>query len=377
MRIALDATPLLGERSGIGEFVVGLSGGLAGYADLELTGFAVTWRGRHLLAGRLPPNVRPCDRLIPAPAKVLHAMWKRVAFPPLEVFIGGADVVHGTNAVLPPTRRAAGVVTVHDLVPSLSPGLMEAGFLPFTELVRKAIRRGAFVHTPSEFVRGQVIELFRADPARVVAVPLGIPTRAGPAPAAGTGPAPRAQAGLPERFIAAIGTVQPRKDYPTLLRAFEIVSARDDSVHLVVAGARGWGYDEFASVLAGLSARNRVHYLGYVGGDERLELLRRSAVLAYPSLDEGFGLPPLEAMAEGVPVVATAAGSIPEVVGEAALLVPVGDEEALAGELLRLLGDEELRDEMVARGHARARLFTWEHTAAGLRDLYYVAESSR
>jgi len=306
------------------------------------------------------------------PARPLHYIWKHARFPAIESFVGPVDVIHGMNAVLPPTRSAHGVITVHDVAPTLYPELCEPNFLPFTQLVARAISRDALVHTPSQFVRSQVIEIFGAIPERVIAVPWGLPTDASLV-AKDTSLPPEDSLALPEKFVLALGTIQPRKDYPSLLLAFDSIACVDPSVHLVIAGAPGWGYHEFESVLSRLHARERVHYLGYISKGERARLLAEATILAYPSVYEGFGLPPLEAMAHGVPVVSTLAGAIPEVLGDAALLVPVGEPDALAEQMSRLLNDEELRHQMTERGHVAAANYTWDRTADGLRRIYSTA----
>ena len=295
-------------------------------------------------------------------------------FPPIELFIGKVDVIHGTNAVLPPACFARGVITVHDLSPILYPQLCQPNFLPFADLVKRAVSRGALVHTPSEYVKGEIIDVLGVPEDRVFVVPLGVPTdTVTPSTIEQEHDFHRME--LPKLFVLAIGTIQPRKDYKSLLLAFDILAKKNDEVNLIIAGGNGWGYEEFIKVLAGLSAKNRVRHLGFVTEAQRAELLSRATILVYPSVYEGFGLPPLEAMAHAVPVVATIAGSIPEIVGEAALLVPIGEPYAIAEQLSLLLESETLRTEMIRRGLERASNFTWKKTADGLADLYRLAGS--
>lgn len=372
MKIAVEASALLGEISGVGECVLGSLKALSTFDDLELSAFAITWRGRHQLLTHLPRNVSACQRVMPA--RPLHFVWKYLRFPTIESFVGPVDVIHGMNAVLPPVRAAHGVITVHDVAPTLYPELCQPNFLPFTQLVAKAISRDALVHTPSQFVRSQVIDVFGASPEQVIAVPWGVPTGASLV-AKDSSLSQDNNVSLPEIFVLALGTIQPRKDYPSLLLAFDKIACSDASVHLVIAGARGWGYKEFESVLSRLHARERIHYLGYVSRVERERLLARATILVYPSVYEGFGLPPLEAMAHGVPVVSTRAGAIPEVLGDAALLAPVGEPDALAEQMSRLLNDEELRQQITQRGYATVANYTWHRTAEGLRRIYTMAIS--
>lgn len=368
LRVALDATPLVtlsGQRSGVGTFVAGALEALAARADLDVVAYALTFRGRRVWREVLPDGVRPVG--IAVPARAVRAAWLRSSLPPLEWFAGRADVAHGTSFVAPPVRRGGAVVTVHDLTPVRFPELVEADAAGFPSLVNAAVARGAFVHTPSRFVADEVVELLGVPAERVVAVAHGTPSVAG-----GDATRGRVAAGA-ERYVLAIGTIEPRKAYPDLVRAFAAVAADDPELRLLVAGRQGWGSDAYAHAVAALphDIRLRVRATGWLADAERDDLLAGAAVLAYPSRYEGFGLPPLEAMAAGVPVVASDAGSLPEVLGTAATLVPVGDVDALAAALAAALAlDGRDRDAVVAAGRAHAATFTWTACADGLAALY-------
>jgi glycosyltransferase involved in cell wall biosynthesis len=375
LTVAVDATPLLGVRTGVGMFCGGALEALGQRPGLDMAAFAVTWRRRHLLGPLVPAHVRVVER--PMPARPLHRIWARLSVPPIEWFTGPADVVHGTNFVVPPTRRAARVVTVHDLTAVRFPALCDASTLRFPEFVRRAIAEGAWVHTPSRFVADEVVAEFAAVPERVRVVHHGIP---GHEPASSSTHPPPTRLSLPEgtdRYVLALGTVEPRKDLPGLVRAFDRLAGDHGDVALVLAGAHGWGDDALERAVAASPWSDRIVRPGYVDDDHRRDLLAGASVLAYPSVYEGFGFPPLEAMAVGVPVVATAVGAIPEVTGDGALLVAPGDVDALAGALADVVGDKGISDELIARGRARAALFTWRSCGEGLAALYTAAAQSR
>jgi glycosyltransferase involved in cell wall biosynthesis len=219
-----------------------------------------------------------------------------------------------------------------------------------------------------------VCEAFGVPPERVRAVPHGVQLPAddpvAPSPDAGRRFA-KELTGC-ERYVLALGTVEPRKDLPSLVRAWDRMADghRHQGVGLVIAGPDGWGAQPLATAIAGAHHNGRIGRTGYVEGAERLNLLAGADVLAYPSRYEGFGLPPLEAMRQRVPVVTTDAGALREVCGDAALLVPVGDEAALADALERVLDDDGCREGLVERGAARAATFTWDRCADGLLGLY-------
>jgi glycosyltransferase involved in cell wall biosynthesis len=305
-------------------------------------------------------------------ARPLRAAWGRLGHPAIEWWTGPVDVVHGTNFVVPPARRAAMVVTVHDLTAVHFPELCTPDVRQYPDLLRRALDRGAWVHAVSRFVADEVVAELGAPPERVRAIPNGGPDPGPPGdPAAG-----RALAGG-ERYVLTLATVEPRKDHPTLVEAFAALDGPLADVRLVLAGPDGWGADALAEALARSPVADRVTRLGWVDDAARADLLAGASVLAYPSRYEGFGLPPLEAMAAGVPVVATAVGGVPEVVDDAAVLVPPGDAPALAGALRDVLLDGELADDLRRRGHDRVPAFDWDRTVDGLVALYRDAASAR
>lgn len=358
MRVALDVTPLIGPLTGIGRLVAGLVDALEHRRppDVTVQRFAVTARGRRR-AGALHP---------PVPARLAHRLWARAAFPPVEWLTGRVDVVHGTNYVVPPARRAARVVSVHDLAALEHPDWVAEPSRRFPGMIERAVGEGAWVHCDSEHVAAKVRAWLGTD--RVRAVHPGIPP----------GPArlrPRSER-EPRRTVLFVGTVEPRKDVPGLVRAFADIALRPGlaDTELVLAGGRGWGSAaadlEVAVAALPTAVAARVRILGWVDDAERRRLLADASVMAYPSRDEGFGFPPLEAMAAGVPVVSSDAGSLPEILGPAAEIVPSGDRGALAEALARVLTDHQRADELVELGVARAASYSWDAMADGMVGLY-------
>jgi glycosyltransferase involved in cell wall biosynthesis len=269
------------------------------------------------------------------------------------------------------------VVSVHDLTPLHHPELCNRATLAFPELIRKALRRGAWVHTDSAFVAGEVIDAFDVDPSRVRAVQPGVP----PLPAI----APEVARSLVEpflpsgvsRYVLAVGTAEPRKDLPGLVRAFDRLAERHQDLALLLAGPPGWGEDALHAALDRARFRSRVVRTGWLEPSTLAAILTRASVLAFPSLYEGFGFPPLEAMAAGVPVVATRAGSLPEVLGDGASMVDVGDSDGLVDALDRILDDPVWRERLVAAGGDRAASFSWERCGEGLTRLYRDVAAGR
>lgn len=361
LRVAVDANPLLNERTGVGHFTASLLEGLATRDDIAASAYAISRTGRHDLAHQLPAGVRAATSWLPA--RVAHAMWARVSWPGVEHWTGAVDVVHATNFVAPPSRAPI-VVTVHDLAFAHSPELCRPETLSYEPLLRQAIARGALIHAVSDFVAAEVRDYFDLPEDRVARVYAGIAATADGDAAAG-----RELAGGTS-YILAIGTVEPRKNLPALVRAFDRMAADDDGVLLVVAGPDGWGTQPFADAVADARFGARIQRLGYVSNVQRSDLLAGASVLAYPSLYEGFGHPPFEAMAAGVPVVTARAGALPEAVGDAAVLVDPTDVDALADALSRVLTDPVLRAQLVARGYERVQEFSWPRAVDEIIGLY-------
>jgi glycosyltransferase involved in cell wall biosynthesis len=363
LRVAVDATSLLDAHvTGVGRFTTEVLTRLADRPDVAPTAFALSWRGRKRLPAVTPAGARTARR--PGAARPLRWLWSRVERPAVELWTGPVDVVHGPNFVVPPSRRAALVVTVHDLTCIRFPQLCTADTLRYPELIRRAIGWGAWIHTPSPAIADEVRDAFPVDPQRVVAIDNGAPAEPGGDAAEG-----RRLAGA-DRYVLSLGTVEPRKDLPSLVKAFGALAEDDPDLRLVVAGADGWGADALTAEVDRSPHGDRVVRLGWVDDEARGSLLRGAAVFAYPSVYEGFGLPPLEAMAVGTPVVATATAVLRYTVGDAGVLVAPGDVEALADGLRRALDDEDLRRRITTRGRANVDRFSWTRTTEELVELY-------
>ena len=364
MRVALDVTPLLGAPTGVSQSLRGLLGGLtATQPDVEVLPYVVSARA---LRRRQTVVEGLAARALPLPAGLAIRRWGRSDRPAADRWLDAADVVHGSNFVAPPMRRRPTTATVHDCWCARHPERCSPDVAALTSAVRRAVRRGTWLHVTTGHGAREVAEVYGVTE-RVVVVPFAVPGDGGADPA---GPLPGGLAG--RRYVLALGALDPRKGLTGLVRAFGLVAALDPDVLLVLAGPDGPASAGIAGALAGLdpAAAGRVHLLGTVDDATRRALLAGAAVLAYPSLDEGFGFPVLEAMAARTPVVSSCAGALPEVAGDAAALVPVGDDASLAATLLSVLTDEERRARLVAAGTTRATHFTWARTAAGLTDLW-------
>jgi len=357
MRIALDGTPLLGATTGVGTYVRGL---LDGLTELGLGPVAVpfTLRGGGRPEG-LPDPV--AWRHVPAPARLLQAAWARAPLPPVELFAGRVDVFHATNFVAPPALRAATVVTVHDLTFLRHPEWVTSDVARYRRLVPRSLRSArAVVVTPSSAVADEVREAFGLAEDRVVATPLGVDPvwgRASPAD-----PAWLAGRGLPAEYVVFTGAREPRKNLATLLEAHRRARATGPVPDLVLVGPSGWG--------AGSAEQPGVHVTGWLDRGELLSVVAGARASVLPSHYEGFGLPVLEAMAAGTPVLASDIPAHREIAGGYARLVAPTDTDAWADALLSLA-----RGPADPGARAWALSHTWTACARRTVDAYGIAAS--
>lgn len=349
MTVALDATYSIGdELSGVGVYSRELLSGLArAYPEASFLycyrphRFPRSWREP------LPGNARRrllLERLSSGP--FLPFGWRRAA------------LFHGLNQRLPAVRLQRTVVTFHDLF-VLSGDYSTAEFRArFAAQAREASTRADLILTVSAFTKSQVTGLLGVEPGRVRVVHHGIR----PLPlAVGRDGAER------ERVILHVGAIQKRKNIARLVEAFEAV---DSSWRLVLAGSNGYGWEEILARIGASHARDRVLVTGYIPTAELARWYARASIFAFPSLDEGFGMPVLEAMAAGLPVVTSNRSALPEVAGDAALLVNPEDTSALTKALRELTNDQKLRSRLATAGRARAAAFSWEKAVSETWDAY-------
>ena len=314
-----------------------------------MRGYAVSLRGR---------SVEGVARWR-VPARAAQMAWYRFGRPTIAGLTGGADVVHATNFVLPPTGGAPGVVTVHDL--SYERDDTWPGGERLRDLVPWSVQRAARVLVPTAVIGSEVVDRLRVDPKRVVVTYEGVaPAFFGATP---LGDLALEGLGISRPFALAAGTLEPRKNLGRLLEAW--TRAGLPGWQLVIAGPQGWG--------PAIPETPGVRLLGWLGDDTLPGLYAAAALFCYPSLYEGFGLPPLEAMATGTPAVVGRYSAAPEVLGDTALMVDPTDADAIADGLRRLATDDALRGRLAAAGRVRAAGFTWERTARTTLDVYRAA----
>ncbi len=346
----------------------------------EVTGLTCTV---HLGDRNLPPDFYPDERFrlafsrLPTRRPAVRILWEQLWLP-LALGREGADVLHSLAYVQPLACPTRSVVTVHDLSFLLYPGnFNRANRLYLRAFSRLSAARADRVIAVSANTKRDVVRLLGVEAAKVAVVHHGIEECFRPFADRAAVEAFRRRRGLPERFVLFVGTIEPRKNLETLVEAFARLRRAGLPHKLVVAGAKGWQWQPVFAAVERLGLEGEVAFPGYVPYDEQPLWYNSADLFVYPSLYEGFGFPPLEAMACGTPVIASRTSALPEVVGEAGLLVDPLDAEALAEALRRALSDRDLSQQLSERGLARARGFTWREAARRTAAVYAEAAGRR
>ena len=364
----IDYRPALRARTGVGEHIHEVARALARFGSDEITVFSSSWKDRvdPGVANDLP-RTRIVDRRVPV--GVLNLAWHRLGWPPIEALTGGEyDVAHSPHPLLLPSRSAAQVVTIHDLHFLTHPDRTSAEIRrDYPDLVRAHATRADRIIVVSRFVAAEVQRLLGIPADRISVCANGAPEWTTP-------PATADARG----YLLFVGTIEPRKNVGALLDAYaRLRSRREDTPRLVLAGSVAPDAVDVLTQIQRPPLAGTVDHRGYVPASEREKLFKGAQALVLPSFDEGFGIPALEAMSAGVPVVVSNRGALPEVVGDAGLLIDPDDIESLAAAMERIIGDAELRAACARRGLERARQFTWAQTARDVRRAYEDAMLSR
>jgi glycosyltransferase involved in cell wall biosynthesis len=363
MRFGLDGIPLRGKKSGIGHYTLELARALAAYAPEHE--FEIVSPGAFSSPLDSAPNLHFTDT---------HArgLERRYWWPiglPLYCRRASFALFHGTNFDLPYWSACPRVLTIHDLSLLLFPQTHQEHLVRRARRVLPLVaRKATAIITPSETVKREVCEHLRVSDEKVFAIPEAARACFYPATSSET----LQRLGVEPEFILFVGTVEPRKNLLALVRALERIT----KIQLVIAGQKGWLSDDLMAYLDRSEIRHRVLFTGHLSDDDLRALYSSCRVFVYPSLYEGFGLPLLEAMACGAPVVTSNVGSIVETVGDAARLVSPTDVDDLAHALTSLLNDHRERAHLSSAGIAHAKNFSWQRTAAATWNVYQQALSS-
>jgi glycosyltransferase involved in cell wall biosynthesis len=365
VRILLDYRPALRQRTGVGQYVHEMARALTPVLDEgdSLVLFSSSWKDR--APSGAVPGAQVADARVPV--RVLNFAWHRLEWPPVDWFSGAVDVAHSAHPLLMPARSALRVVTIHDL-----------DFLDHPERTAAEIRRDYPALTASHARRADLVVVVSQYTARQVESRLDVPAgrlvvcRPGAPPPVfnpfNASPGP----------ILFIGTIEPRKNLPLLAAAYaQVAQRRQHAPALVLAGKQGERSDRILQEVRAKAGAGRVEYRGYVSDDERQRLYAQASMLVLPSLEEGFGMTVVEAMQAGVPVIASNRGALPEVAGDAGILVDPTSAADISAAIERLLDSPDERRRRIEAGRAQAARFSWAGSARTLMAAYRDARAQR
>ncbi|MBW4435786.1 MAG: glycosyltransferase family 4 protein [Pleurocapsa minor GSE-CHR-MK-17-07R] len=372
-RIAIDYTPAY-EKAGIGRLVremIGAYGRLPSSISDDVRLF-VAGAGSNSFPQL--PNRQFTWHTTALSAEWLIRLWYRAHLPlPIETFVGRVDLFHATNFMLPPVLPGTRtLLTVHDLSFARVPETANASLMALlNRVVPQSVRRATHIAADSEATRQDLIALYNTPPEKITVIYSGVEGRFHPQPDRAAQAAVRARYEIDERpYILAVGTVQPRKNYGRLIQAAAELRRRGHDIQVIFAGGKGWLDDPIYASMEASGMKGHVRFIGFARDEDLPALYSAAALTAMPSLYEGFGLPVLEAMACGSPVITSDISSLPEVAGDAALLIQPTDVGAIADAAQRVLTEPALRASMIDKGLRQATRFTWEGAAVQLDALY-------
>jgi glycosyltransferase involved in cell wall biosynthesis len=374
-RIGIDVTAAITQGGGIGRYTRELVRALIRKDD---SSYYILFSGkapkRALAADPIPAASNVEYREFWLNAKWLYRLWYRVRLPiSVQWLTGDIDIYHSPDFVLPPTGNIPSVLTIHDLSFVHYPEAFTPALLNYlNKAVPSSIGRASHVLADSLSTKNDLVDIWQVSKEKISVVYSGVGSSFKPITEKDEIRRVRQKYELGDRpFIFSVGTVQPRKNYEMLIRAFKPIFERTTH-QLVIAGGLGWMYEQILEEASRLGMSQRVKLIGFVDDRDLPALYSDASLFAFPSLYEGFGIPLLEAMSCGVPVISSNASSLPEVAGDAALLLPPDDQELWSKNLKQLLDDNTRRSKMVAAGFLQARKYSWRNAAEQVLRIYHT-----
>ncbi len=373
LKIGIDYTAALKQSGGIGRYTRGL---ITTVAELDnQNSYTLMATPDAPLDGLQFFQNRPnfIHKLYPLAERWMTIGWHRLYLPvPVEWFSGPVQLFHSPNFILPPTHRAKTLLTVHDLSFIRHPQGAVTSLRKWLEkVVPRSLARADHILADSQSTKQDLIQIFNVSSHLITVVGAGVEARFQPVTDSRRLETVRRRYHLPpsEKFILSLGTLEPRKNFTGLIQAYNR-SPACQSHHLVIAGGKGWLFQEIFAAADSSPVADRIHLIGFVDDDDLPTLYSLADIFAFPSHYEGFGIPVIEAMACGTPVVCADNSCLPEVGGQAALQIGATDITALAEALHRLATDKTLRQKAIDEGFRQAQRFTWPATARRLLAVY-------
>ena len=374
MRIELDGMLLRDEFSGVEFSIFSLARALAAFGSEQ---YELVVPREFPASHPSAPNFETFRASAPARIRTFRILWEQMVFP-IRVQKRRASLVHAAGYIAPLLANVPVVISVYDVIALKNPELCTlSNRLHYRILMPLSVKKASGIIVPSEKTKRDLLECFPEVESKTTVIPLGVATKYRVLERTDSFHEMRQKYALPQDFVLFVGQREPKKNLQVVIKAFQIMAQNKDFTHgLVIAGKDGWGQAQVRKTVSELGLSGRVTFADFIAPEDLPYIYNMADVFVFPSLYEGFGLPPLEAMACGIPVVCSNRGSLPEVVGDAALLVDPTDPASIASSLSLAISEEKTRTDLIEKGKQRARQFTWRKTAE-LTEAFYREIMSR
>lgn len=374
MKLALELQSCLKNKSGIGIYTYELSKRLQQYKDIKFTGHIFNFINRNDISKDLDGIDIEKNICSLFPYGVYRRIWHYIPIKYNWLFRDNADIYHFFNFIVPPRIKGKVITTIHDMTYELYPETMDKRNLKrIKNDIQYSVDRSDKIITVSESSKNDIIKFLNVDESKIEIVYNGVDyEKFNKYYTEDIKLIVRNKYNLPQNYILYMGTLEPRKNIDSIIEAFALIKKQKDfdNIKLVIAGKKGWLFEDIFNLVDKLNLKDHVIFTDYVDETDKPIIYNMAKLFVFPSLYEGFGIPVLEAMASSVPVIASNVSSLPEVAGNAAILVNPKDIEGIAKNIIKILSDDDLKNELVRKGHIQAQKFTWEASAEKLYNIY-------
>lgn len=374
MKLGLELQPCLKNKSGIGIYTYELTKRLQQYKEIELNGHIFNFLNRNDISKDLDGIDIEKNICSLFPYGVYRRIWHYIPIKYNWLCRDNADIYHFFNFIVPPRIKGKVITTIHDMTYELYPETMDKRNLKRIKSdIQYSVDRSDKIITVSESSKNDIIKFLNVDESKIEIVYNGVDyEKFNKYYTEDIKLIVRNKYNLPQNYILYMGTLEPRKNIDSIIEAFALIKKQKDfdNIKLVIAGKKGWLFEDIFNLVDKLNLKDHVIFTDYVDETDKPIIYNMAKLFVFPSLYEGFGIPVLEAMASSVPVIASNVSSLPEVAGNAAILVNPKDIEGIAKNIIKILSDDDLKNELVRKGHIQAQKFTWEGSAEKLYNIY-------
>lgn len=374
MKVSLELQSCLKDKSGIGVFTYELAKRLQYSSDIQLEGNLFTYHSIENIQRCMPDLQIKIDICSILPYSIYRRIWHYVPIAYNCIFDNNVDIYHFFNYIVPPRIKGKVITTIHDMTHELYPETMNKRNLKrIKNDINYSIDRADKIITVSESSKNDIIKFLNVDESKIEIVSNGVDyEKFNKFYTEDIKLRVRNKYNLPQNYILYMGTLEPRKNIDSIVEAFSLLKKKKDfdNMKLVIAGKKGWLFENIFDLVNKLDLKEQVIFTDYVDERDKPIIYNIAKLFVFPSIYEGFGIPVLEAMASSVPVITSNVSSLPEVAGDAAVLVNPKDIEDITKNMIEILSNNDFKNELVRKGHIQAQKFTWEDSAEKLYNVY-------